>query len=71
MTVEQKIDKLLEEAQKSFKNVPCDGIKKKLGFSCGQDAKGYFIYTHRARSKSYPSLKDIPMKDIEFIDGTS
>ncbi len=51
-------------------NVPCNGIKKKMGFSCKQDKNGFFIATHRARSKSYESFDKIPMKDITFIDST-
>jgi len=52
-------------------NVPCNGIKKKMGFSCKQDKDGkVFIATHRARSKSYDSFDKIPMKDITFIDST-
>jgi len=64
-----KIEKLIEEATK-INNVPCKGIKEKKGFSCGQDKNGYYIYTHRARSKSYKTLEAIPMKDIDFIDST-
>lgn len=67
----QSILEILEESsKKNFENCPCEGIKEKLGFSCGKDDKGYFIYTHRARSKSYNSLSDITMKDIKFIDST-
>lgn len=42
----------------------------KYDCSVGKDAKGYFVYTHRARSKSYESPAKIPKKDIEFIDST-
>jgi len=69
--IEQKIEKLIEEAQQTkINNVPCEGIKEKKGFSCGQDKNGFYIYTHRARSKSYKTLADIPIKDINFIDST-
>ncbi len=68
--VHEKITALIEEAN-NFKNVPCDGIQEKKGFSCGRDKSGkFFIYTHRARSKSKSSLKDITMKEIDFIDST-
>jgi hypothetical protein len=40
------------------------------GCSIGRDDKGYFAYTHRARSKSYPSKEKIPVKDLKFIDST-
>ncbi len=69
--IEHKIEKLIEEAkQTKTNNVPCEGLKEKKGFSCGQDKDGYYIYTHRARSKSYKTLADIPQKDIDFIDST-
>ena len=64
-----KIEQLIEEATK-INNVPCRGIKEKKGFSCGQDKKGFYIYTHRARSKSYKTIEAIPMRDIDFIDST-
>jgi hypothetical protein len=35
-----------------------------------QDDDGYYVKTHRARSKSYPSAEEIPDQDIEFIRST-
>jgi hypothetical protein len=43
---------------------------KKYGCSVGKDDKGYFVYTHRCRSKSYSTKADIPLKDIKFVDST-
>lgn len=40
------------------------------GFDMGIDKDGYFIHTHRARSKSYETPKKISVKDIKFIDST-
>jgi hypothetical protein len=40
------------------------------GVSLGTDNQGYFVYTHRARSKSYPSPEKIPDKAVKFIDST-
>jgi hypothetical protein len=40
------------------------------GFDMGVDKDGYFIHTHRARSKSYGKPDDIPIRDIKFIDST-
>lgn len=52
-------------------------LKKKIkekglpdGFSMGVDKDGYFIHTHRARSKSYEKPDAISVKDIKFIDST-
>ncbi len=52
-------------------------LKKKIadndypsGFDMGVDKNGYFIHTHRARSKSHEEPDAIPVKDIKFIDST-
>ena len=41
-------------------------------FECtfARDDAGYFCYTHRARSKSYPSIARIPKDRVTFIGGT-
>ena len=36
----------------------------------GIDKNGYFIHTHRARSKSHKTPKGITNKEIKFIDST-
>jgi hypothetical protein len=41
-----------------------------LGCSLGADKNGFFVFTHRARSKSYPEIDKIPQKDIKFIKST-
>ena len=43
---------------------------KKYCVGVGKDDDGYFVHTHRARSKSYPNKKDIPIKDLKFIEST-
>lgn len=40
------------------------------GFDMGIDKKGYYIHTHRARSKSHPTPDKITVKEIKFIDST-
>lgn len=40
------------------------------GCSLGADKNGFFVYTHRARSKSYPEIDKIPQKAIKFIKST-
>ena len=52
-------DKLSAEAKKAL-----DGV------SLGKDKKGYFVYTHRWRSKSYESPESITEKDIIFGEST-
>lgn len=43
---------------------------KRYGVSIAKDKDGYFCYTHRARSKSYPTIADIPKSALKFIDST-
>lgn len=38
--------------------------------SLGKDNKGYYVYTHRCRSKSYPTPDAIPLDRVEFIAST-
>lgn len=46
-------------------------VQERLGgVSLGRDRQGYFVYTHRARSKSYPSPERIPLSKIKFIKST-
>ena len=40
------------------------------GCSLGADKNGFFCYTHRARSKSYPEVDKIPQSKINFIEST-
>jgi len=40
------------------------------GFDMGVCPDGYFIHTHRARSKAYPTPSGITIKDIKFINST-
>ena len=54
-----------------------DDLKKKIrdknlpdGFDMGIDKNGFFIHTHRGRSKSYESPDKITEKDIKFINST-
>lgn len=54
-----------------------DDFQKKLkadnlpdGFDMGVDKDGYYIHTHRGRSKSKEDYMKIPKKDIEFINST-
>ena len=41
------------------------------GCSLGRDAKGYYCYTHRARSASYPRPSRIPLDRIKFVGSTA
>jgi hypothetical protein len=52
-------------------------LKKKIreknlpdGFYMGIDKDGFFVHTHRARCKSFPSPEKIGVKEIRFIDST-
>lgn len=43
---------------------------KSNGVSMGADKDGFFVYTHRARSKSHLTPDKITVKEISFIDST-
>lgn len=43
---------------------------KSKGVSFGMDKDGYFVYTHRARSKSYKTPALIPKSVIVWIEST-
>lgn len=42
-----------------------------LDCSLAKDKNGFYVRTHRCRSKSYKEIKDIPKKDVEFVRSTS
>jgi len=69
----------LSDCMKKF--VPKRGVPKSTkfikkhrgvrnGVSLGIDENGYFVYTHRARSKSYRSELSIPISVVAFIKST-
>lgn len=48
-------------------------IKNKFGnpgCSFARDKDGIYCYTHRARSKSYPTVAKIPKNKVKFIEST-
>lgn len=40
------------------------------GVTVKKDKDGFFVTTHRARSKSFPTVNQIPKKTITFIEST-
>lgn len=50
------------------KTVTRDGKRYNCGI--GKDKNGYFATTHRMRSKSYASKKDIPVSALKKIEST-
>lgn len=63
---------LLIEGKKDFENVSKPDDLKELmrEVSLGKDKDGYFVYTHRCRSKSYETPHDIPKTRIKFVGST-
>lgn len=65
----------LMKAKKSLTSEEYAEVYKKFGYSkeCSfaKDKDGYYCFTHRARSKSYPTIDDIPQKSVDFIRSTS
>lgn len=51
-------------------NIPKIDGKSFDGVDLGADKDGFFVFTHRARSKSKSEISKIPKKDIEFIKST-
>lgn len=51
-----------EEIKKKFDDIQC---------SFAKDKDGYYCYTHRARSESYPAISKIPKSAVDFINTTS
>lgn len=51
-------------------NVLREKSPKSDGVSMGADKNGFYVYTHRARSKSHATPDKITVKEIEFIDST-
>lgn len=49
-------------ANKRFGEIECSIMK---------DKKGFFAHTHRARTKSYPTLEQLPKKEVDFVSTTS
>ena len=49
-------------------------VKNKFGSNPGcsfaKDKDGCYCYTHRARSKSYPTINQIPKGRVKFIEST-
>ena len=43
---------------------------KASGVSLAKDKDGYFVHTHRARSKSYKTIMLIPKSTVKFIEST-
>lgn len=43
---------------------------KAKGVTLRKDKDGYYVHTHRSRSKSYKSIAAIPKSVIEFIEST-
>lgn len=63
----------LMKAKESLNSQERAEVTKKFGHtgcSFAKDKDGYYCYTHRCRSKSYPSIDKIPQKDVDFVDST-
>ena len=61
-----KKEYLTKEERDEVKNL----FGNNLECSFAKDKDGYYCHTHRARSKSYNKIKDIPKSEVEFIGST-
>lgn len=58
----------LELPQEFVTKLDTENLPK--GFDMGIDKDGFYIHTHRGRSKSFENIMDIPNDSIIFIDST-
>ncbi len=74
--MKEKIKKYISSGT-SYSNGRFHGLRKpkieglcfsRVGF--GADKNGFYVYTHRARSKSHPTPDEITEKEITFIEST-
>lgn len=58
--------------KKETQNVPKPNDLKEImhEVSLGKDEDGFFVYTHRCRSDSYPTPHKIPKSKIKFVGST-
>lgn len=64
----------LMKAKESLSSSEREEVNKIFGHSnkCSfaKDKDGYYCFTHRARSDSYPTIAEIPKKSVEFVRST-
>lgn len=60
----------LYETKISEQSIPKEQEKKFDGVTIRQDNGGFYVCTHRARSKSYESIDKIPSNIIKQIEST-
>lgn len=78
-TMKKKIEAYLNTSS-TYRNGAVYGLRKpdilslksskSSGVSFGADKKGFFVYTHRARSHSKATPAGITKKEIDFIEST-
>lgn len=62
---------LIIKGQTRYRNGVVSELKNSIsGCGLGADENGFFVFTHRARSKSHPSIDKITQKEINFIKST-
>lgn len=67
----EKMLKEINAVTQSERNEFYDIFGKSKECSLAKDKDGYYVRTHRCRSKSYKNIKDIPKKDVDFVRSTS
>ena len=78
-SMKEKIEKYATSSSR-YNNGSCYGLRKPNGMSkisskisgvsFGADSKGFFVYTHRCRSKSHSDPLKITKKEIDFVEST-
>ncbi len=70
------VDELMEQIEKipltTKEREECKERFGKIQCSIGKNNRGeFFAYTHRARTKLYPSIAALPKERVKFISSTS
>ena len=70
--IKEKIFPLIVKGETEYRDGKVFRLRypKSKGCDLGADKNGFFVFTHRARSKSKEDIDKIPEKDIKFIKST-
>lgn len=63
-----KKTKALSKPYATYKNGKYSKEWKEV--SLKKDKKGFYVYTHRCRSNSYPTINKIPVNVLKFVGST-
>jgi hypothetical protein len=70
--MKEKIEPLIVKGSSYYSNGSVYILRYPISTGCslGADKNGFFVHTHRARSKSYPEIDKIPQNVIKRTAST-